>query len=93
MLLISSSSFCICIHAHKYRRTGFDNDCVLGQSGQIVILTIIVDPVYHIIKYAQGHFVKLLIASSRKTRNSQLLESRNQNPTHGILHWYIHMGE
>ena len=30
------------------------------------------------------HFAILLIASSRKTRNSQSLESRNQNPTYGI---------
>ena len=36
------------------------------------------------IVYAQGHFAILLIARSRKTPNSQSLESCNQNPTYGI---------
>ena len=59
------------------------NDCIFGLSGQIVTLMIaIVDP-YRIVVYAQGHFAILLIASSRKTCNSQSLESCNQNPNYG----------
>ena len=42
-------------------------------------------PPYRII-VIQGYFAILLIASSRKTHNSQSLESRNQNPTNDIVH-------
>ena len=37
------------------------------------------------IEYTQDCFANLLIMSSRKTHNSQSLDSRNQNPTYGIL--------
>ena len=46
--------------------------------GQITIA--IVNPVPY---NSQGHFAILLIASSRKTHNLQLLESYNENPTYG----------
>ena len=54
------------------------NDCSFGFSGQIANLMIVmVDP----IPYNSIH-ASLLIMSSRKTRNSQSLESRNQTPTY-----------
>ena len=60
------------------------NDCVFGLSGQITNLMIaMVNPV----PYNSVHTRSLcdsFDASSRKTRNSQSLESRNQNPTYGI---------
>ena len=57
-----------------YRRTGLD--CAFGLSGQIANLMIaMIDPVPY------NSIPAILIANSRKTRNSQSLESRNQNPT------------
>ena len=57
------------------------NHCVSGQSGQIANLTIVIVNPYHniIIVYAQGNSNSF----SRKTHNSQSLETRNQNPTYG----------
>ena len=42
------------------------------------LIIALVDPI------PQGYFVNLLIVSSRKTCNSQSLDSCNQNPTYGI---------
>ena len=42
----------------------------------------LVDPVLYTIQYTQSYFVILMIASSRKTHNSQSLETQNQNPTY-----------
>ena len=43
-----------------------------------------VNPVPYNSNTFKDTFAILLIASSRKTHNSQSLESRNQNPTYGI---------
>ena len=62
---------------------GFDGE--LGSSSEIAILMIaIVDPILYD-SNAQGYFAILLIASFRKTHNSQSLESRNQNLTYSIM--------
>ena len=45
-----------------------------------------IDPVLHIIEYAQGHFVNLLIVSFRRTRNSQSLDSCNK--TQPTVHFH-----
>ena len=42
-----------------------------------------VDPVLHTIQCIRSYFAVFLIASSRKTHNSQSLESHNQNLTYG----------
>ena len=51
------------------------------------LITAIADPVPYTIQYTPNYFASLMIVSSRKTRNSQSLESHNQNLTYmyGIL--------
>ena len=48
-------------------------------------MIVIADPVLYDNDTLKRYFAILLIVRSRKTHNSQSLESRNQNPTYGIV--------